>query len=151
MKKINLKIDGNIELPVYVADDIPSRVKGLQGVKNLNNEGMLFVFEKPKLASFWMRDTPLNLDIAFISRDGKINQIEKMFSNSSQSVKSQHRCYFALEVPSGYFEDQGIEVGSYIEILEGVNEMKSGKSSPFGSGYKQVKTTGKEKEIIGHT
>ena len=94
MKKISLKIDGNINLPVYVADDIPSRVKGLQGVKNLNNEGMLFVFEKPKLASFWMRDTPLNLDIAFISRDGKINQIEKMFSNSSQSIKSHYKCYF---------------------------------------------------------
>ena len=151
MKRVKLSIDGRHELPVQVANTIASRVQGLQGVQKLDNEGMIFVFGKPKILSFWMKDTYIPLDIAFLNKQGVIKQIEHMIPNRHDSVKSNEECVMALEVPAGYFKERDIEVGSFVEFLgEDMKESKS-KSVPFGTGMKQVKSKGAEKEIIGHT
>jgi uncharacterized membrane protein (UPF0127 family) len=39
------------------------------------NSGMLFEFKEPKIASMWMKNTQLSLDIIFIKGDGKIIKI----------------------------------------------------------------------------
>lgn len=150
MKRVKLAIDGVHEIPVRVANTIASRAKGLQGIESLDGEGMIFVYPKPDHLSFWMKDTNIPLDIAFLSKQGVIKQIEAMKPKSLDSVKSIDRCYMALEVPQGYFKERDIDVGSYVEFL-GEDMKESKKSIPFGTGMKQVKTKGPEKEIIGHT
>ena len=148
MKRVKL----SHELPVSVANTISSRVQGLQGIKTLDDGGMIFVYPKPDHLSFWMKDTHIPLDIAFLSKQGVIKQIESMKPKSLESVKSNDPCVMALEVPQGYFKEHDIEVGSYVEFLGEDKSMKENKKSiPFGTGMKQVKTKGPEKEIIGHT
>jgi len=152
MKNVKITIDGIHELPVKVANSISSRAKGLQGIQSLNGEGMIFVFSDPKILSFWMKDTHIPLDIAFLNKRGVISQIETMKPHSLDSVVSENECVMALEVPAGYFSERNIEPGSVIEFLgDDVMKENKGKSAPFGSGMKQVKSKGAEKEIIGHT
>ena len=61
---------------VWVADNDRSRQQGLMFIKELPaNQGMLFLFERPELASFWMKNTYLSLDIVFIAPGGVVANI----------------------------------------------------------------------------
>jgi len=42
------------------------------------DSGMLFEFEEPKVATIWMKNTPLPLDIIFVRSNGRILKIEHM-------------------------------------------------------------------------
>ena len=59
-----------------IADTPKKTEKGLMFVKNLpEDEGMLFVFDKPDTHIFWMKNTLIDLDIIFLSPDGTINEL----------------------------------------------------------------------------
>ena len=66
---------GERSFTVALADEPAEQMKGLSGKEKLNKDrGMLFIFEKPDLYSFWMKEMKFPLDIIFI-RDGKIVKI----------------------------------------------------------------------------
>ena len=61
---------------VWVADNDTSREQGLMFIKELaQNQGMLFLFERPGLAAFWMKNTYVSLDIVFIAPGGVVANI----------------------------------------------------------------------------
>ena len=61
---------------VWVADNDRSRQQGLMFIKELSvDRGMLFLFKKTQLASFWMKNTYVSLDIVFIAADGVVANI----------------------------------------------------------------------------
>jgi hypothetical protein len=65
MEVVTIYVNDN-PLTVEVANNPFSRAKGLQDRKILApNAGMLFVFPEPQILRFWMKDTPLDLDIGF--------------------------------------------------------------------------------------
>lgn len=69
---------GQHEFKVWIADTARSRVHGLMFVRSLPaDQGMLFLFERPQFASFWMKNTYLSLDIVFIGPDGGIVNIAR--------------------------------------------------------------------------
>ena len=104
------------KLYVEVADSHSSRAKGLMGRKTLSsNAGMLFKFPFDDKLSFWMANTYIPLDIAFLNRDGKVLQIESMVPLSTRSVMSSKLCCYALEVNKGWFERNGIKEGDFIQ------------------------------------
>ena len=79
-------------------------------------EGMLFVFEEEQTVSFWMRNTPLPLSIAFIDARGVIVHMADMVPYSEAPVPSRFPVRYALEVNRGAFERAGIEVGDLVEL-----------------------------------
>ena len=102
-----------------VAATPAARSEGLMGVKSLPaGRGMLFVFREPVTVSFYMKDTLIPLDIAFIGQ-GKILQIESMVP-----CKVEHcpltvpkvTYEMALEVAAGTFADGEIAVATPVSI-----------------------------------
>lgn len=68
--------NGGHVFQVWVADNDRSRQQGLMYIKELPaDRGMLFLFERPQLASFWMKNTFVSLDIVFIAADGTVVSI----------------------------------------------------------------------------
>lgn len=68
--------NGEHVFQVWVADNNRSRQQGLMHIKELPaDRGMLFLFERPQLASFWMKNTFVSLDIVFIAADGIVVSI----------------------------------------------------------------------------
>lgn len=68
--------DGRHVFQVWVANDDWSRQQGLMYIKDLPaDQGMLFLFERPVRASFWMKNTYVSLDIVFIGPDGIVVNI----------------------------------------------------------------------------
>lgn len=85
--------------------------------------GMLFLFEKDKIARFWMKDTPSPLSIAYIDYKGRIRDIIDMTPFSLSEVVSSVAVRYALEVPQGWFEKTGITEGdTFISILPKYDE-----------------------------
>jgi len=79
--------------------------------------GMLFIFDRTEERTFWMRDTLVDLDIAFLDEDYVVQEILQMKAETSDLHDSSVPVFMALEVPGGWFATHGIEVGSKAEIV----------------------------------
>ena len=78
--------------------------------------GMLFIFENEQILSFWMKNTPHPLSIAYIDSRGKIRNIFDMTPYSLSSIQSTVSCRYALEVPQGWFDKNNIRTGDTIKL-----------------------------------
>ncbi len=108
---------GRSPLVVEIADDDAERRKGMMFRERLaDDEAMLFVFDREANLRFWMKNTPVDLDLAYIAADGTITQVERMKAHVLDPVYSREPVRFALEVPAGWFERHGIGVGTNVAI-----------------------------------
>ncbi|MDR3131248.1 MAG: DUF192 domain-containing protein [Treponema sp.] len=93
------------------------RARGLMNRPSLaGGEGMLFVFEREQILSFWMKDTLIPLSIAFIRTDGRITEIRDMKALDITPIVSARSARYALEVPQGWFTRAGIMPGDYLRL-----------------------------------
>lgn len=81
--------------------------------------GMLFVFPDQGTRSFWMQDTYVPLDIAYVDASFRIVDIQQMEALSTETYPSASPFMYALEVPLGWFAEHGVEVGDSIEVVFG--------------------------------
>ena len=108
---------GQVSLVVEVADEEPERQKGMMFRRRVaDDEAMLFVFEREANVHFWMKNTPVDLDIAYIASDGTITQIERLTAHNLDAVYSREPVRFALEVPAGWFARHGVGAGTEVAI-----------------------------------
>ncbi len=105
------------KIRVEVARTDGEKSKGLMFREKLGeNEGMLFVFEREEILSFWMKNTRIPLSIAFLDRNGKIVDIQDMTPFSLQTHVSAVPAQYALEVNQGWFRRNGISVGDSVAL-----------------------------------
>lgn len=112
------KADGTeITVKAEMAVENEDRMKGFMFRKNIpEGTGMLFVFEYDQILSFWMKNTPAPLSIAYITSAGKIKDIMDMKPYSQSSHVSTGYVRYALEVPQGWFDKVGIKPGDTLKI-----------------------------------
>ncbi len=100
-----------------IAEKAEDRNHGYMERKNIpDGTGMLFVFEKDQILSFWMKNTPHPLSIAYIDSKGKIRNIYDMTPYSLSSIISTVSVRYALEVPQGWYKKNGITEGDTVLI-----------------------------------
>ncbi len=90
--------------------------QGLQHRKSLGkNNGMLFVFERPVKADFWMKHTLIPLDMIWMDTDKKVIYIQKNAQPCVQDVCPTYGpdqdALFVLEVNAGYTDQHQILIG----------------------------------------
>ncbi len=113
---IRLAIKGKT-LKVEVAQTAPEKAQGLMFRDNLGQEqGMLFVYEREEILSFWMKNTRIPLSIAFIDQQGRIVDIQDMEPFSLRTRVSARPAQYALEVNQGWFKKNGIDVGDSVHL-----------------------------------
>ena len=115
----------NSRLYVEIADSIEERKSGLMSRFKLdNNRGMLFVFKNSGIRRFWMKNTYIALDIAFIDSNKVIKRIcTALETDDSTTVYSSGEpVQYVLEVNSGWFREHGIDVGDSIRFSEVYSE-----------------------------
>ncbi|MDH0092239.1 DUF192 domain-containing protein [Achromobacter mucicolens] len=101
-----------------VADTDATRRDGLMFRRELpGNDGMLFVFDRPDVQCFWMRNTLLPLSIAFIADDGTIVNIEDMAPQTEDPHCAKKPVRYALEMAQGWFDAHGISAGKKLDGL----------------------------------
>lgn len=109
------KNKAKIDLYCEIADTPQKRSLGLMYRKNIHPKlGMLFIFPKAQNLSFWMKNTLIPLDIAFINSNGIIMQLERMTPLDQNVTRSHQKASYALEVNAGFFQKYGIVPGSKV-------------------------------------
>jgi len=113
---------GDAKFRVEVARTPEERQTGLMYRQTLAPQhGMLFVFPEEAPRTFWMKNTPIPLSIAYISRDGIIQSIQQMTPNSEMPVPSRLPAKYALEVNQGEFRELGISPGAQVMLPAGLH------------------------------
>ena len=82
--------------------------------------GMLFVFPDTQVRSFWMANTYVPLDIAYLDPSYRVVDIMQMEPLVTESYVSSAPSMYGLEVRQGWFGENGIGVGAQAEIVFGV-------------------------------
>ncbi|MFO8012215.1 MAG: DUF192 domain-containing protein [Phycisphaerae bacterium] len=114
---------GEVPLAVEVADTEAERQKGMMFRRRLGpDEAMLFVFERERDLAFHMRNTYVDLDLAYIAADGRILEIARLHAHRRERVYSREPARFALEVPAGWMAAHGIREGDRVTIPPEVAE-----------------------------
>lgn len=100
-----------------LAASIEAQTRGLMFRNELgDDEAMLFPSAVPQPRSFWMRNTPISLDIIFVGTDGRITNIaERTEPYSLESLPSKGLASAVLEIRGGLSETLGIEPGDTVE------------------------------------
>lgn len=108
--------------PIHVSVEIVAtpekRSFGLMYRKDLPEaHGMLFLFPREQPLSFWMKNTPLPLDIIFInSAHTIVNVAANTKPFSEEPLHSGLPAQFVLEVNAGFCQRHGVMVGSQAKL-----------------------------------
>ncbi len=101
-----------------VVDSPGERSVGLQFRDDVpDGTGMLFVFQSEAPRSFWMKDTYIALDIAYLDVNFRIVDIQQMEPQTEELHSSAAPAMFALEVRKGWFAEKGIGVGAQAKVV----------------------------------
>ena len=103
---------GEVPLRIEIADEPGERAMGLMFRKDLaDDQGMLFVFEQTQPVGFWMKNTPLPLDLVFAGPDGKVLDVLPGIPFSEAVIAPQEPARFVLELKAGTAAKTGIARG----------------------------------------
>lgn len=103
-----------------VARTPDERAQGLMYREELAEDaGMLFIFPEAAVRGFWMQNTYLPLDIAFLDPSFRVVDIQQMEPLTTDQHTARAPFMYALEVNQGWFEAHGIGVGAEAEIVFG--------------------------------
>ena len=110
---------GEEKLNVELANTDLSRQIGLMNRKNLaDNSGMLFVFKRSETQCMWMKNTLIDLDVAFADENGNILNVAQMKAGTTDIHCSQGNAKLALEMKLNWFSENRVSVGDQLHVPE---------------------------------
>ena len=114
---IILSENGEHQFNVEEAKTLDQQARGMMFRETMaDDSGMIFEFEEPKVATIWMKNTALPLDILFVRSNGKILKIEHMAQPYKlRSASSEAVVAAVVELKGGTSKDLGIQPGDTIK------------------------------------
>lgn len=119
-KYLVLEING-VSFRLEVADTQEKREAGLSGRILKDDEGMLFVFERPCRPVFWMKGCLEPLDIIWVDENLKVSGIEEKAPVCADGdhiiYRPSSKIKYAIELKGGAAERTGIVKGQRVAGL----------------------------------
>lgn len=118
-------IEGNVTIngktfEIELADEPTERSRGLMFRESLQRDkGMLFLFDREGVYSFWMMNVNFNLDIIWINSNGNVVHIEKDVPSCFESCpvySPKDSAKYIFEINSGVADELHLQVGSFVNI-----------------------------------
>ncbi|MEZ5474584.1 MAG: DUF192 domain-containing protein [Steroidobacteraceae bacterium] len=102
---------------IWLADNSRRKQQGLMFVRDLPaDRGMLFVNDQPYIASMWMKNTFVALDMVFIGADGRIAEIRANTTpHSLEIIAPREPALAVLELRGGEAARLGIAPGDAVD------------------------------------
>lgn len=122
-----------VTVTVEIADTEEQRARGLMFRERLAEDaGMLFVFPDEAVRTFWMKNTPLPLDMLFIGGDGRLRgcvERAEPFTLTPRSVPQPAR--YVLEVNAGFCARYRLAPGDRVRFhgVPGVPDVGGGPAA----------------------
>ncbi len=113
-----LRPDGSVivRIALELAETREEQTLGLMRRRSLPARGgMLFIYDQQQPQSFWMKNTPMPLDIVFIASDSSIVNIARRTKPlSEQTIESIAPAQYVLELRAGFTDRYGIDESAKI-------------------------------------
>lgn len=113
-QKTYISINGyNVTMAIASTDE--QRIRGLSGAEKLNeNQGMLFLFDKPSKQGFWMNKMNFPIDIIWLNSNNRVVHIEKQLEPckiflACPVYNPQVDALYVIELRSGFAESHSIK------------------------------------------
>lgn len=122
LARVEIQI-GDHKLKTWVMDENSKRMEGMMFLTNKEvqpDEAMIFVFQDEEPLSFWMRNTLIPLDIAYVNGKKQIVTTASMRPLDETGVPSRYAAKYAIEMKAGAFKRLGIKAGMTVKIPESV-------------------------------
>lgn len=114
---IKVKIK-NTDFTLEIAQTLAEKRQGLMYRDKMpENHGMLFIYDKAQILSFWMKNTKIALSLAYISDDGTIREIHDLKPFSKKAVTSTYYVQYVLELNKGMFKKLGLKKGDKLDFV----------------------------------
>ena len=108
---------GNAKVSATVARSNSEHQRGLQGEpRPAYGEGMLFVWGDSLPRSFSIKSLDYDLDVIWISADGRVVGVDRLSPNGPTDVTSPGPVEYVLEVPAGWASSAGVSKGSPVQV-----------------------------------
>lgn len=118
LPKIEIQV-GTMRVTAEVANTDTSRQIGMMNRESLGkDEGMLFIFKRSETQCMWMKNTLIDLDVAFADESGKILNIAQMEAGTDDIHCSKGNAKLALEMNLNWFSRRGIGEGHLMRVPE---------------------------------
>jgi uncharacterized membrane protein (UPF0127 family) len=117
-KTTNINILGT-EFTAQIADNDPLRELGLSYRDSLDdNSAMLFVFEKPSVYKFWMKDMKFPIDMIWLDENKEVIHIEKDVKPETfpESFGPNKNAKYIIEIKANRVDQIGLSVGDILEF-----------------------------------
>jgi len=113
---VETAVGGHYPFTIELAETPEQRERGLMYRSQLGDDaGMLFLFDEPRVATFWMRNTFIPLDIIFLAKGGLILHIHKnAVPGSGKVISSPAPVVAVLELKGGATSRLGIRRGDVV-------------------------------------
>ncbi len=112
---------GAQELNAELALSTEAIQKGMMWRTNVpDTDGMLFVFGRAHQTGFWMKNVPIDIDVAYLDPEGAILEIHRLErQNTNPVVAKTANVQYALETAVGWFERKGVGVKAVVRTERG--------------------------------
>jgi len=113
-----------------VADTQELQENGLMNRTSMpDDQGMAFLFSRPVTVAFWMKDTLIDLSIAFIGADGAIVDIQEMQAQTLDNHIPAAAYQYTIEANATWFARHGVLVGDTVDLSQVI-----ASSTVYGNG-----------------
>jgi uncharacterized membrane protein (UPF0127 family) len=115
--RVDLKGDwGTAQFAVEVADDAEERARGLMFRETMSRSaGMLFVYQSPQHARFWMKNTLIPLDMIFADPSGVVTHVHSgAVPGDLTPIDGGRGVQLVLEINAGLAEAMGVAPGTVL-------------------------------------
>lgn len=116
-------------IDVEIAETPETRAQGLMGRRQMGyDKGMLFLFPEADDSGFWMRNTPMPLDIVFVGPDSQVVSIaERTTPFSDENIYPAAPKQFVVEVRAGFADRFGLTDSTRIRWQRSPSATASGE------------------------
>jgi uncharacterized membrane protein (UPF0127 family) len=103
-------------IDIEIAETDAERARGLMFRRSMGyDKGMLFLFDEADESGFWMKNTPMPLDIIFVGPDSQVVSIAKRTKPfSEEQINPAAPKQFVVEVRAGFVDRFGVQKGTRI-------------------------------------
>ena len=114
-ERLDLRWSGGGEsFAIEIADDADERAQGLMFRDSMEaGRGMLFVYEGPRHARFWMKNTLIPLDLVFADASGTVTRVHSdAVPGDLTPIDGGEAVVYVLEINAGLADKLGIVPGA---------------------------------------
>lgn len=127
-RRAEIVLPDKTRVSAEIAATQAEREQGLMNRKSLGRDaGMIFVFDRPDLHAFWMKNTLIGLDMFWLDKTGKVvslaESVPPCTADPCPTYPPTAAADYVLEMAAGYARSHRLKVGDTL-ALKGLDSVR---------------------------